>query len=289
MKNRKAFTLIELLVVIAIIAILAAILFPVFARAKDMAKKTQCVSNIRQLSMANLQYCGDYEDTYPLAFVRSLQTDAFNPATQTASWQNLVYPYMKSWGLNICPAYVPFTKASAVYKDPFIGFALTPRAEAYGADSWADTYYLSRSVRWQGIVGAFNDNGWTTAVTNTPSKRTTEIPNPSEMTMVVEGTCPDWWLLKSGGPPVRDATFNYYIVSWYPQYGSQTFGPLGRHFMRRFDNPSTRYISYSNQPGQLTLAFCDGSAKAMDFFLFLRTKRNLANVEVFKYLWPYEN
>ncbi|MFM9873360.1 MAG: prepilin-type N-terminal cleavage/methylation domain-containing protein [Fimbriimonadaceae bacterium] len=63
---KKAFTLIELLVVIAIIAILAAILFPVFAQAKEAAKNTACLSNGRQISMANKLYLGDYDDTMPI-------------------------------------------------------------------------------------------------------------------------------------------------------------------------------------------------------------------------------
>ncbi len=64
-RSHRAFTLIELLVVIAIIAILAAILFPVFAQAKQAAKKTSSLSNVKQLSTANLIYAGDYDDTYP--------------------------------------------------------------------------------------------------------------------------------------------------------------------------------------------------------------------------------
>lgn len=62
---RRGFTLIELLVVIAIIAILAAVLFPVFAQAKEAAKKTSCLSNLRQLGIATKLYLGDNEDVYP--------------------------------------------------------------------------------------------------------------------------------------------------------------------------------------------------------------------------------
>src|SRR5436305_5617690 len=63
-KNRKAFTLIELLVVIAIIAILAAILFPVFAKAREKARQASCLSNLKQIGLATMQYVQDYDETY---------------------------------------------------------------------------------------------------------------------------------------------------------------------------------------------------------------------------------
>src|SRR5438067_7411849 len=68
-RGRPAFTLIELLVVIAIIAILAAILFPVFARARESARRSTCLSNLRQLGTATMMYLQDYDDTYPSGLV----------------------------------------------------------------------------------------------------------------------------------------------------------------------------------------------------------------------------
>lgn len=75
MKVRRGFTLIELLVVIAIIAILAAILFPVFARAREQARKTSCLSNMKQIGLAALMYAGDYDETYQESRISSSLID----------------------------------------------------------------------------------------------------------------------------------------------------------------------------------------------------------------------
>lgn len=89
--KRRGFTLIELLVVIAIIAILAAILFPVFAQAREKARQTSCLSNEQQLGLAFMQYTQDYDELYP-------STDNYG-----SSWAKTVYPYVKSLGVFACP------------------------------------------------------------------------------------------------------------------------------------------------------------------------------------------
>ncbi len=94
---RKAFTLIELLVVIAIIAILAAILFPVFAQAKNAAKKTADLSNAKQIGLAVMQYNTDSDGVYPYGWYGTTWWQTL-PASQGESykWMDAVYPYAKS-------------------------------------------------------------------------------------------------------------------------------------------------------------------------------------------------
>lgn len=108
-RHKPGFTLIELLVVIAIIAVLAAVLFPVFAAAREKAREAACASNERQLSLAVLQYIEDYDDRFPPAYNCSdgqfiyYELCLNNNATQT--WVSEIYPYTRSYtGVAHCPS-----------------------------------------------------------------------------------------------------------------------------------------------------------------------------------------
>ena len=100
----SGFTLIELLVVIAIIAILAAILFPVFARARENARRTSCQSNLKQIGLGLLQYSQDYDEQLVADWYGINGFQESDPATNRYKWMDAIYPYVKSEQLFTCPS-----------------------------------------------------------------------------------------------------------------------------------------------------------------------------------------
>ncbi len=160
--NRKAFTLIELLVVIAIIAILAAILFPVFAQAKEAAKKTSDLSNMKQLSTSTQIYLGDNDDFYPTTIPLDLRAGApgtnfeafygtpadrpgntgVAPAANTIDlrgslWGNSIYSYVKSYDM-----YRNSTDDWNLFG--FTPLALKPKVgDAYAMNTYLNNYNAS--------------------------------------------------------------------------------------------------------------------------------------------------
>ena len=124
---RRGFTLIELLVVIAIIAILAAILFPVFARAREKARQASCLSNVKQISLGFLMYAQDYDETMPPALITGAGTPGHVYADRRYWWE-LTEPYVKNWQLYRCPSDATPWSAGAGAG----GAALPPYVTSYG-------------------------------------------------------------------------------------------------------------------------------------------------------------
>jgi len=121
---RKGFTLIELLVVIAIIAILAAILFPVFATARAKAKQSSCMSNVKQIALAILMYADDYNEQLVPVGVGNYSD------TTWVWWNTLVQPYVKNQGIFACPQ-------DANWNAHFAWGAATPVTTSYGVNRFA--------------------------------------------------------------------------------------------------------------------------------------------------------
>ncbi|MDK3158760.1 prepilin-type N-terminal cleavage/methylation domain-containing protein [Kamptonema cortianum] len=148
MNNRRAFTLIELLVVIAIIAILAAIIFPVFARAKAAAKQTACISNLKQVGSAIGLYMADYDDVFPFAVdaIDKAQPQIWNgfPAFQALIPEmpllsEVLQPYLKSKEVFHCPS----DTGSQVLDDrPQIPFVTSPSTHA----AWKSSYFFRTEI-----------------------------------------------------------------------------------------------------------------------------------------------
>jgi prepilin-type N-terminal cleavage/methylation domain-containing protein/prepilin-type processing-associated H-X9-DG protein len=122
--KRKGFTLIELLVVVAIIGILAAILFPVFARARENARRSACMSNMKQIGLGLMQYVQDYDERYPPATycdydgcaADALDADTGKPSgifntngqdgtDHYRTWMDVIFPYVKSTQIFVCPSW----------------------------------------------------------------------------------------------------------------------------------------------------------------------------------------
>ncbi len=133
MFRSKAFTLVELLVVIAIIAILAAILFPVFGRARENGRRTSCQSNLKQIGIGLLQYVQDYDEKLPASFYGT--TAGADKTTRTKyKWMDAIFPYVKSEQLFICPS-----EPNAAYK--YSGnLGVTEESDDYGSYGQNGTY-----------------------------------------------------------------------------------------------------------------------------------------------------
>jgi prepilin-type N-terminal cleavage/methylation domain-containing protein len=177
-RQKRGFTLIELLVVIAIIAILAAILFPVFSRARESARKTACLSNMKQIGTALMMYCQDWDEAFPLNRFGSLDvrtagsTGACNDNTRSATWRTAIQPYLKNWDAFKCPSMSP---CGVNYEENRLGA-------------------IGRPYRFNLISYAYNGQkmcGQPSQNNPTWCRKLTDFPNPSQQIIVQESPlCP---------------------------------------------------------------------------------------------------
>jgi prepilin-type N-terminal cleavage/methylation domain-containing protein len=299
-ESRKGFTLIELLVVIAIIAILAAILFPVFAQAKLAAKKTAVLSNCKQIGLAQLMYANDHDDMFsPVA--------AFKPEWIIPSFLVLQQPYMKSIGVimdSLSPAketdnnfILTSQWAMPPRRDSSTIIAASPNAFQMGW-RWPQLSWFTNGERWHfdGIAGASKEPGtWIWAAfyykDNAPSLTTTAVARPSDQVMIAQanhhdfnwahGCVPDNWFRFWADPP-----FNLYGDS------NMTCGPAGRIGANGIDAgiiPVSVDRSTINvlPKGKNIYVATDGHAKTVDWKQLMSRRTTLGDGRIaLNHFWP---
>ena len=193
MLNRtRGFTLIELLVVIAIIAILAAILFPVFARAREKARQTTCASNLKQMALGMLMYAQDYDETLPSYRLRNAENSFWDDTPVVEGWNyHSTHGYSRSW-----PSFIyPYVMNIQIFRCP--STTSHNMGVAYGLPR--EGINAAKTGR-QAVWGE-----------GTPGPRMAEIRRPSELLMIGE---------KGGGGPQYILSGQYYVMRMDHNEGS---------------------------------------------------------------------
>ena len=181
---RSGFTLIELLVVIAIIAILAAILFPVFQKVRENARAISCESNEKQLGLGILQYVNDNDEKYPSAWTETASYIEFSGGTAQyplTTWPVKILPYIKATGVYFCPddSTAGQTSRAGSYAGVSISYAVN-------ADfNFFPPTYSAPNVRLIGVMGIDQRNG-TVGDTNPAGQSDSAINRSSETIMLTE-------------------------------------------------------------------------------------------------------
>jgi prepilin-type N-terminal cleavage/methylation domain-containing protein/prepilin-type processing-associated H-X9-DG protein len=241
LSNRAgAFTLIELLVVIAIIAILAAILFPVFAQAREKARQSSCLSNEKQISLAILQYTQDYDETFPIG----VQNDWNN------SWPVAVQSYIKSLQVFRCP-----DDGDDSQVDWSMGWGGVPISYACnGYTGWTGT-----SNGTLGVMG-MGQSSWIDPMTRTLA----DVGRPAETVLITEKHNAD--VNKAGGWG-QLSSFAPGCIIMMDGLGWET---LATAEMPNGTKPATNKYPFGpdgsvsgHHQGMANFAFCDGHVKSM--------------------------
>ncbi|HLK13866.1 MAG TPA: prepilin-type N-terminal cleavage/methylation domain-containing protein [Fimbriimonadaceae bacterium] len=302
--RKKAFTLIELLVVIAIIAILAAILFPVFAQAKRMAKGAVALSNDKQLALSELMYMNDADDLFP-------PTVEYDASWNVYPFTYKCQPYMKNWGIlqdptGPLPADVSGADADAGFALSLYGeWGMGPRQAAtdgsfssYVFGTSATGSVMTKGAQWvyDGIGGVVNNSGgiiWSAygyKAGATPSLTSSNIAAPADQVMIAQsGTWDFMWQQDNA-----DSFDLYWSSCYFNTYGCKlvTTAPVARQ--RDNDGPTVGWYPWpggtpTQEPTGLTVwTGTDGHAKATPWrtLMGVTVPINNGTQRAIKAFWP---
>jgi prepilin-type N-terminal cleavage/methylation domain-containing protein/prepilin-type processing-associated H-X9-DG protein len=204
--RRRGFTLIELLVVIAIIAILAAILFPVFAKARAKARQTACLSNVRQLGTAVLSYNQDYDDCFPPVY-----NDRYGYPQNRWMWADMIMPYSKNRQIFACPS---------------------STAEDWGQNAVAPASGPNGNMQWTRYCWDMVNGDWFFPEDTDPNGRygcpvsDARLTYPSQHGLLFESSNA-WWCHWLGHPYVSSPNQPHWNGWGYSQDGLYLLGLLG--------------------------------------------------------------
>lgn len=280
--RRSGFTLIELLVVIAIISILAAILFPVFAQARAKARQTACVSNMKQLGLAMMQYVQDYDEQMPYADNGGSNGNANSPVYRVV-WQDMIFPYVKSNAVFNCPEVDPTAGVGGIQgynpPPPYVDGTSQGRAQGGGAGNcakWGACFgsYVINATYWGNVNGGGPMLGPVTMEPYNSSSATfwkpvayRQIEAPADTIFCIDGGAPN---------PGPNAFTNAWMITWqygvnhsnccdYPVLntsGTYPYMDLVNGSLRGGYN-NTRGEAVARHLGLFTMTFCDGHTKVM--------------------------
>jgi prepilin-type N-terminal cleavage/methylation domain-containing protein/prepilin-type processing-associated H-X9-DG protein len=225
-KRTLGFTLIELLVVIAIIAILAAILFPVFAQARNAARKTTCISNLKQIALGQLMYVQDYDEQFSYwDWGKFPGQDSWATPNGMGWWMNQTQPYIKNRQLLVCPNDTrPDSQTNGW------GYAIIPGTNPV-------QYYKS----------SYGISEWIVSIDN-PTRKQSAIPLPAQTVMYTDAIGPliNDWDSCGGEYPYG------FTRTWFANYDA--WGPWGQ------EQNYERFKQYARHGEGSVISYIDGHA-----------------------------
>ena len=256
-RGQSAFTLIELLVVIAIIAILAAILFPVFAQAKLAAKKAVDQSNFKQTSLALIMYTNDSDDTYPMStFWPNGQGFA---SSYTWSSQLCVQPYIKNLGIYDCPIDPNMSTYNAAYYG--MPVSRVTAFQSFQSNGITPGYTMFQSAQYPN--GVVNPQGLMPTASSFPpyaaqntTTTSTSAPQPATIVLLAGGNNEFYGKFWGCGPWINNE------IDWcYTGYGITEQYKI--QLLTLSVPTDAWYLGWRKFSNQSNFAFSDGHVKAM--------------------------